>query len=212
MEAVISTPTLKFPSAQRLKGFAACMLVFAASIIGCSKQTQTTVAQEIVNWTPAVVQAVTTIDATAALLLPTEAPIFTAATAGIDAAGTLLSQYAKAYLANPTASALTDLQTAITTLEQNVNTALLQSAGIKDANSQRLALAALNGLGTIALTLLGLIQSISTKAQIQSMSNQVTVALAEVRPLMDAQKLNDAARQHGVTVDDYFTYEAKLGF
>ena len=46
------------------------------------------VAQDIVNWTPALQSAVATVDSTAALLAPADAPIFGAATAGFDAAPT----------------------------------------------------------------------------------------------------------------------------
>jgi len=52
-------------------------------VSGCSG---TTVAQDIVNWTPALQSAVATIDSTAALLAPADAPIFVAATVGFDAA------------------------------------------------------------------------------------------------------------------------------
>src|SRR5580658_3323441 len=199
-------------SARRLQGIAAGLLVLVAGFTGCSKQSGIAVAQQIGNWTPSITAAVNTIDATASLLLPAEAPVFVAATAGFDAVSLLVVQYAKAYLANPSASALTNLQTAITSLEQGVNTALLQSAGIKDVNSQKLALAAINGLGTIALTILGLIQSISTTAQIQQMQSQVKVTLARVRPYMDQQKLEEAARNNSVSVDGYFAMESSLGF
>src|ERR1700692_3084649 len=60
-------------------------LSFAA---GCSG---VTVAQDIVNWTPALQSAVATVDSTAALLAPADAPIFTAATIGFDIASNLLS-------------------------------------------------------------------------------------------------------------------------
>ena len=74
---------------------------------GCSAST---VAQDIVNWTPALQSAVSTVDSTAALLAPSDAPIFAAATVGFDAASNLLSVQAKAYLANPSTSLLAHLQ------------------------------------------------------------------------------------------------------
>ena len=54
---------------------------------GCSG---VTVAQDIVNWTPALQSAVATVDSTAALLAPQDAPIFAAATVGFDAASNLV--------------------------------------------------------------------------------------------------------------------------
>jgi hypothetical protein len=66
---------------------------------GCSG---TTVAQDIVNWTPALQSAVVTVDSAVALLAPADAPVFAAATVGFDAASNLMAAQAKAYLANPT--------------------------------------------------------------------------------------------------------------
>ena len=62
-------------------------------------------AQDIVNWTPALQSAVATVDSTSALLAPADAPVFAAATAGFDAAKTAGGSQAKAYLANPSARA-----------------------------------------------------------------------------------------------------------
>ena len=111
---------------------------------GC---TAASVAQDIVNWTPALQSAVATVDSTAALLAPADAPIFAAATSGFDAASNLLVAQAKAYLANPSAGVLAQLQTQIVTLQQQVNAALLQAAKIVDANSQQHALAAIQASG-----------------------------------------------------------------
>ena len=118
---------------------------------GC---TATSVAQNIVNWTPPLQSAVATVDSTAALLAPADAPIFAAATIGFDAASNLLVAQAKAYLANPSASVLAQLQNQIVTFQQQVNTALLQAAKIVNANSQQHALAAIQGVGTIVVAIL----------------------------------------------------------
>ena len=81
---------------------------------GCSG---VTVAQDIVNWTPSLQSAVATVDSTAALLAPADAPVFAAATTGFDAASYFLVAQARAFLANPSASALAQLQTQIVTLQ-----------------------------------------------------------------------------------------------
>jgi hypothetical protein len=154
-------------------------LPFAA---GCSG---VTVAQDIVNWTPALQSAVATVDSTAALLAPQDAPIFTAATIGFDAASNLLTAQAKAYLANPTASALSLMQTQIVTFQQQVNAALLQAAKIVDPASQQHALAAIQAVATIVTAILALVASISSKAQVAQMAAQSTIKLAAVRPLLD---------------------------
>lgn len=196
-------------------GIALRSLVLMASMLGCSKQQGTQVAQEIVTWTPALINAVDTIASTGALLLPADAAIFAAVTAGFKSGAGLVVDYSKAYLANPSASVLANLQTAVTTLEQDTNKALLEVAKITKPQSQQLALAAVNGFGTIVMTILGLVQSISTKAQLRMMQQQVTIQLATVRRLMDRQKLElQAARygNRGVTVDGFFAYEAAHGF
>jgi hypothetical protein len=149
---------------------------------GC---TATSVAQNIVNWTPSLESAVATVDSTAALLAPADAPIFDAATAGFDAASNLLAAQAKAYLANPSASTLAQLQTQVVTLQQQVNTALLQAARIVDAKSQQHAMAAIQAVGTIANAILSLVESISSKAQVAQMAAGAGVKLAIVRPYLD---------------------------
>lgn len=149
-------------------------------IEGC---TEKSVAQQIVNWTPALESAVATIDSAATVLLPADAAIFAAATVGFDAAANLLEDQAKAYLANPSASVLAQLQTAITTFEQDVNSALLAAAKITNSNSQKSVLSAVNAAATIASAILVLIEAVSTKAQIARMAAATPVKLAAVEHL-----------------------------
>ncbi|MGD0731120.1 MAG: hypothetical protein ABR956_07635 [Terracidiphilus sp.] len=157
-------------------------LPFAA---GCSG---TTVAQDIVNWTPALEGAVATIDSTGALLAPADAPIFAAATAGFDAASDLLVAQAKAYLANPSTGVLAQLQSQIVTFQQQVNAAVLQAAKIVDSASQKHALAAIEGVGTIVSAILALVQSVSSKAAVAQMAAQSNIKLAQVRPYLDGDE------------------------
>ena len=149
---------------------------------GCSG---VTVAQDIVNWTPALQSAVATVDSTAALLAPMDAPIFTAATIGFDAASNLLVAQARAYLANPTAGTLAQMQAQVVTFQQQVNASLLQAAKITNTASQQHALAAIQGVATIVSAILALVQTISSKAQVAQMADQSTIKLAAVRPLLD---------------------------
>lgn len=189
-----------------------CLTLVLAPVTGCSQQSGTKVAQDIVNWTPALLTAVNTVDATASLLLPAYGPVFTSVTTGFDAAAALVQQYAKAYLANPSASVLANLQTAIVTLQQNVSASLLAAAHIVDPASQKLAMAAINGLATVINTILALVQTISSKTQLAAMEQQVRVHLAEVRPYMDIPALNAAGAPYGVTADRFFAAEAQAGF
>jgi len=149
---------------------------------GC---TATGVAQNIVNWTPSLESAVAAVDSTGALLAPADAPIFAAATAGFDAASNLLVAQAKAYLANPSASALAQLQNQIVTFQQQVNTALLQAAKIVDPTSQQHAMTVIQGVGTIVVAILSLVQSISSKAQVAQMAAESSVKLATVQPYLN---------------------------
>jgi len=154
------------------------------------------VAENIVNWTPSLESAVATVDSTAALLAPADAPIFTAATIGFDAASNLLVAQAKAYLANPSASVLAQLQNQIVTLQQQVNTGLLQAAKIVDQKSQQHALAAIQGMGTIVVAILALVQSISSKAQVAQMAASSGVKLAAVEPYLNESRAAEIVAAH----------------
>ena len=160
----------------------ALLLPFTA---GCSG---TSVAQNIVNWTPTLQSAVATVDSTATLLDPLDAPIFTAATVGFDAASNLLVAQAKAYLANPTAPVLQQLQTAVVAFQQQVNASLLQAARISNPASQQQVLNAINAVATVVSAMLALVTSISSKAAVARMASQSTIKLASVRPYMNEGK------------------------
>lgn len=160
---------------------------------GC---TGTSVAQDIVNWTPALESAVATVDTTASLLVPADAPVFAAATAGFDAASNLLVAQARAYLANPSAIALAQMQAQIVILQQQVNAALLQAARIMDAGSQQHALAAIQAVGIIVSAILALVQSVSSKTAVARMVADSTIKLATVRPYMDEGKAAEIVAGH----------------
>jgi hypothetical protein len=161
-----------------------CAILVSGTIpvAGCSGKT---VAQDIVNWTPALQTAVAVVDSTASLLAPADAPIFMAATVSFDAASNLLVAQCKAYLANPSASLLAQLQSQIVTFQQQVNAALLQSARILNPNSQTHALAAINGVATIVNAIFALIESVSSKASAAQMSVRANIKISQVQPYLD---------------------------
>jgi hypothetical protein len=150
----------------------------------------------IVNWTPALQSAVATVDSTAALLAPVDAPIFAAATTGFDSASNLLVSQAKEYLANPSASVLALMQAQVTTFQQQVNAALLQAARITSSASQQHALAAIQAVGTVVAAMLALVQSVSSKADVAQMASQSTIKLAAVRPYLDEGKAAEIVARH----------------
>jgi len=160
---------------------------------GCSVKT---IAQDIVNWTPALQSAVATVDSTAALLAPADAPIFAAATVGFDAATNVLVAQAKAYLANPSVGLLGQLQTMVVTLQQQVNRAMLQAAHIVDAASQQHAMAAIQGVGTIVSAILSLVASISSKAAVAKMAAQTGVKLSAIEPYLNRSRAAQIVATH----------------
>ena len=152
---------------------------------GCSG---VTVAQDIVNWTPTLQSAVATVDSTAALLAPADAPIFTAATIGFDVASNLLVTQAKAYLSNPSASLLAQIQSQIVTFQQQVNASVLQAAKIGDLASQKHALFAIQAVATVVGAMLSLVQSVSSKAALAQMAARSPIKLAAVEPFLDKSR------------------------
>lgn len=158
------------------------LLLQLTLVSGCSGSA---VAQNIVNWTPALESAVAAVDATAAQLDPKDAPIYAAATVGFDAASNLLVLQAKAYLANPSAPVLAQMQAQVVVFQQQVNAALLQAARIMNSASQQRALASIQAVATAVTAILALVQSISSKQAIAQMAAASTIKLAAVRPYMD---------------------------
>jgi hypothetical protein len=171
-------------SADRLNAWLMIVLLLPLPWIGgCSG---VSVAQDIVNWTPPLQSAVATVDTTAALLAPADAPAFDAVTLGFDVASNLLAAQAKAYLANPSAGTLALLQTQVVTFEQQVNAALLQAGKIVNPASQQHALAAIQAVGTIVSAILALVQSVSSKSAVAQMAAQATIKLSAVMPYLDS--------------------------
>jgi hypothetical protein len=162
-------------------------------IEGC---TGTSVAQNIVNWTPSLQSAVATVDSTAALLAPADAPIFTAATSQFNAASSLLVTQAKAYLANPSAGTLAELENQIVTFEQQVNSALLAAAKIVNPASQQHALTVIQAVGTIVSAMLALVESVSSKAQVARMAAESRIKLAAVQPYLNNTRAAQIVAAH----------------
>jgi hypothetical protein len=160
---------------------------------GCS---QTTVARNIVNWTPAMQSAVATVNSAGALLAPTDAQVFADATAGFNAASDLLSAQAKAYLANPSASTLAQMQNQVVTFQQQVNAALLQAARIVNPASQQHALETIQAVGTVVTAILALVQSVSNKAAIAQMAARSTIKMAAVQSYLNESQAAEIVAGH----------------
>jgi hypothetical protein len=92
---------------------------------------------------------------------------------------------AKAYLANPSAGLLAQIQSQIVTFQQQVNSSLLQAAKIADTASQKHALSAIQAVATVVSAMLSLVQSVSSKQAVAQMAAASTLKLAAVGPLLD---------------------------
>lgn len=160
---------------------------------GCSGAT---VAQNIVDWTPALQSAVASVDSAGAVLSPGDAPVYAAATAGFDVAAELLIVQAKAYLANPSAGTLAQMQVQVVVMQQQVNTAMLRAARIMNPASQQHALAAIQAVGTVVTVMLAMVQSVSSKAAVAQMASASTVKLETVLPLVDHRKAAELVAMH----------------
>jgi hypothetical protein len=160
---------------------------------GCSG---ITVAQDIVNWTPTLQSAVAVINSTGAVLDPADAAISISATAGFNTASSVLVAQAKAYMATPNASALAQLQTAVVTFQQQVNTSLLSAARITNPNSQQKALTDINAVGTVVSTILALVETVSSRAAVKQMAAQSAIKLSQVQPYLNRTQAVSIVAQH----------------
>lgn len=147
----------------------------------------TTVAQNIVNRTPALQSAVTSADSAAAVLSPGDATVFATATAGFDIAAESLIAQAKAYLANPSARTLAQIQVQVVVLQQQENAAMLQTARIVNPASQQYALVVIEAVGTV-VAMLSLVQWVSSKQAVAQMAKASTVKMSEVLPLVNQRQ------------------------
>jgi hypothetical protein len=94
------------------------------------------------------------------------------------------------------------MQTQIVVLQQQVNAAVLQAARIVNPASQQHALATIQAVATVVNAILGLIQSISSKAAVAQMSAGATVKMAAVRPFEDGRRAAEMVAAHyGEPVD-----------
>ena len=160
---------------------------------GCNS---TSVAQDIVNWTPALQSAVATVDSTAAILSSENGKAFAMVTAGFDAASNVLVQQAKAYLANPNDGTLANLQMQVVTFQQQVNASVLAAAGITDATSRQRALVAVQAVATAVSAILALVQSVSSGKAVAQMATASAIKIAQVEPLMDRNAMIRTVAAH----------------
>ena len=155
-------------------------LTISGSMTACSASS---VAQDIVTWTPLIISTANTVSSVVQSLAPADAAIIGAATVGFDAAANLLDQQAAAYLKNPSATLLGQLQAQVTALSQNVNAALLKALQVGAADRQKVV-SAIQALAVGVTAVLALVESISkgsAKAALQVSATKI----AQIEPLLD---------------------------
>lgn len=168
------------------------------AITGCSG---TSVAQNIVNWMPALQSTAATAAASVSLLQPQDAVLVGASLAAFNAGANLVDAEAKAYLANPGATTLQQLQTAVVTFQQQVNASLLSAAKITNPQSQQSVTAAVNAVATVINSVFALIAGIKGNT-IAAMATSKTVTLAMIRPYRDDEQAAQVIASHyGESVD-----------
>jgi hypothetical protein len=177
---------MKFNLQSKLGAWALIALLCFAVVptVGCNG---TTVAQDIVNWTPTIISAANTIDATVAVLDPANAALILMAGTTFTAAANLVDAQAKTYLANPTATALQQLQAQALAFQANVTTALLQAAKISNPASQQKITVAINAAVTGISAILALITTIKG-ATVTPASVTAAPAVAAAMRLVDRRQ------------------------
>lgn len=153
----------------------------AVLVAGCNG---VSLAQDIVNWTPALESSAATVAASASILLPADAILIAASLAAFNGVANLIKAEAQAYLANPGQSTLQALQTGIITLQQQVSSALLSAVKIVDPNTQKVVTNGLNAVATIVNAIISLITQIKGNT-----ISSTAVALAKTSKLIKLQEL-----------------------
>jgi hypothetical protein len=190
-EAVI-TQTQTVTNTTKLGAWAliAILLGFTIPEMGCSGQQ---VARNIVDWTPALVSAVNTVGGAAVILDPASAPILALAITGFDAAAKLVQNQAQAYLDNPNATILQQLQAAVISFQQQVTQGLLTAARIVNPQSQATALLDINAVATVINTILGLIAGIKGNTVA---ATSAAVKLSMVQPYLNRDQSIEMLSAH----------------
>ena len=183
---------MKFNLQSKLGAWAliAVLMLGIVPTVGCSGQS---VAQQIVGWTPFIDSAVSTLGTLAAQLAPPDALLIQAGVTAITTGQDLLDKQARAYLANPTASVLAQLQAQAVTFQQNLNAAVLTALKITNSDSQKRIIAQIQVVLTGATAVLALLQTIKgSTLTIQAGA----VTTSQVLPYFDEQRSVDIVAQH----------------
>ena len=190
---------MKFNLQAKLSAWAAIALLCLAVtpvMIGCTK---TTIAQDIVAWTPTIISTSTTVASVVASIDPGSGIIISAAVAGFDMLAKLVAAQAQNYLDNPSTSVLLTLQNQVLTFQQQINSSILQAAKITNMQSQQRVLAAIEGLSTAVTAVIALIATVKGN----TLSTASLTAPVKIAQVISPQQIDVStqmvAEHYGIT-------------
>ena len=129
----------------------------------------------------------------ASQLAPQDAILIQAGVTAITIGQDLLDKQAKAYLANPTAGILAQLQAQAVTFQQNVNAAVLTALKITNSDSQKRIIAQIQVVLTGATAVLALLQTIKGSSLTIPTT---TITTSTILPYLNEQRSVDLVAQH----------------
>ncbi|HVJ09284.1 MAG TPA: hypothetical protein VM554_12960 [Acidisarcina sp.] len=200
---------------RRLQGWAAIALLLSATFVtvgsvGCTNAQVNDVLTKIADEIPQAVALADSVGPVVAALDPAIAIPVGIAVAAVDAALPLLQSDIRAYLANPNASLLARIESAINNLLTQ-NTQALRAFGIKAQAAQQQALAMLGSLNAVLVVIDGFIQQVEPKRVIQANAASRAVKLAEIDRYLDHGILERAAVTQGTTYAAFAAEQHALG-
>lgn len=183
---------MKFNLQSKLGAWAliAVLMLGIVPTVGCSGQS---VAQQIVGWTPFIDSALTTLGSVAGSLAPQDSVIIDPVVTDLVTAQNLLKNQAQAYLANPTAGVLAQLQAQAVTFQQSLNSAVLTALKITNSDSQKRIIAQIQVVLTGATAVLALLQTIKGNTLTVTTGSVTT---SQVLPYLDESKSVALVAQH----------------
>jgi hypothetical protein len=183
---------MKFNLQSKLGAWAliAVLMLGIVPTVGCSGQS---VAQQIVGWTPFIDSALTTLGSVAGSLSPQDSVIIDPVVTALVTSQNLLKNQAQAYLANPTAGVLAQLQAQAVTFQQSLNSAVLTALKITNSDSQKRIIAQIQVVLTGATAVLALLQTIKGNTLTVTTGSVTT---SQVLPYLDESKSVALVAEH----------------
>ena len=183
---------MKFNLQSKLGAWAliAVLMLGIVPTVGCSGQS---VAQQIVGWTPFIDSALTTLGSGAGSLSPQDSVIIDPVVTALVTSQNLLKNQAQAYLANPTAGVLAQLQAQAVTFQQSLNSAVLTALKITNSDSQKRIIAQIQVVLTGATAVLALLQTIKGNTLTVTTGSVTT---SQVLPYLDESKSVALVAEH----------------